>query len=153
MLDNLFMIFACRLQQENLEAKEERARLAREKMKERRVEEIPTVTPAPLIEKETPGPYGKWETIKTQWVTNATHCFPAILLIFCRTVEVDWQLPQQEPQYELPDIPEEEPTPAPREFKEKTVESLESEGGSSSFKKRRFGAGNRRNVRQRLDDD
>lgn len=44
---------------------EERARLAREKMKARRVvEEEPPVTYAPLLEPGKTEPYGKWTTIR-----------------------------------------------------------------------------------------
>lgn len=68
-------------------------------------------------------------------------------------MEVDWQLPQQQQavQFEMPEIPEEEPPP--KEFKEKRIENLDGERGSGAFKKRKIGSGSRRNVRQRFDDD
>jgi len=47
------------------EDEEERARLAREKMKERRVQEdIPEPVYGPLLEPGRYDPYGKWEVVK-----------------------------------------------------------------------------------------
>lgn len=54
-----------RAQQLKQEDEEERARLAREKLKERRVaDDLPVEKPAPIIEPGNPSPYGKWQTIK-----------------------------------------------------------------------------------------
>lgn len=67
---------------------------------------------------------------------------------------VDLQLPAQayERDYAPVVTTQYEPPPA-RVFKEKTVKSLDDEiSVPSTFKKRKFG-GNKRNVRQKLDDD
>lgn len=62
---------------------------------------------------------------------------------------MDLQLPQQQ-YFEAPVVVA-EPEPVVKEFKEKVIESI---GGSdTSFKKRKIGAGAKRNTRQRLDDD
>ncbi|XP_044754573.1 WW domain-binding protein 4-like isoform X2 [Coccinella septempunctata] len=120
-----------RAQQLKQEEEEERARLAREKLKERRVvDDLPPMKPAPIIEPGNPSPYGKWETIK-------------------ETPMVDLQLPEQE-YYECPIVYE--PEPIVKEFKEKTVESLGNETGETTFKKRKINFGNRKNARQRLED-
>ena len=115
------------------EEEEERARLAREKLKERRVEALPEPVYAPIIPPGPSTPYGQWQTIKKTEVKD-----------------IDWQLPPQQ-EYQFPVLPDPEPEPAPKEFKEKVVESLGS--GSVTFKKRKFGTVPKRNTRQRLDDD
>lgn len=55
-------------EQERKQAEEEeRARLAREKLKERRVvDDIPPVTYAPLLPEGKTDAYGRWETVKTE---------------------------------------------------------------------------------------
>lgn len=63
---------------------------------------------------------------------------------------VDLQLPiTHEPKY-VPTVSA-EPEPVMRQFKEKTVVSLDDTSVPDSFKKRKFA--NKRNVRQRLDED
>lgn len=58
-------------QEKQKDAEEERARLAREKLKERRVaEDIPPVTYAPLLPEGKTEPYGQWQTIKEECVTK-----------------------------------------------------------------------------------
>lgn len=53
------------MQIRKVEEEEERARLAREKMKERRVkDDSPEPVYGPLLEPDRNDPYGKWETIK-----------------------------------------------------------------------------------------
>ncbi|KAL3270328.1 hypothetical protein HHI36_009376 [Cryptolaemus montrouzieri] len=120
-----------RAQELKQEAEEERARLAREKLKERRVEDLPQEIYAPIIEPGNPSPYGKWEVVK-------------------ETPLVDLQLPEQE-YYEPPVVYE--PEPVVREFKEKTVESLDGPSGESTFKKRKINFGSKKHARQRLDND
>lgn len=122
-------------QKQKQEDEEERARLAREKLKERRVkEDTPEPVYGPIIEPEKTDAYGGWTTVK-------------------ESAPLDLQLPvQPEPYYEQ-EVPEYEPEPVVKEFKEKAVESLAKEGGESSFKKRKINAGAKRNTRQRLDDD
>lgn len=61
---------------------------------------------------------------------------------------MDLQLPQQQ-YFEVPIVAE--PEPVVKEFKEKVIESIG--GTETSFKKRKIGAGAKRNTRQRLDDD
>ncbi|XP_045474326.1 WW domain-binding protein 4-like isoform X2 [Harmonia axyridis] len=120
-----------RSQQIKQEEEEERARIAREKLKERRVaDDFPIEKPAPIIEPGNPSPYGRWETIK-------------------ETPLVDYQLPEQE-YYEPPIVYEQEPIV--KEFKEKKVESLENVVGETTFKKRKINFGNKKNARQRLED-
>ncbi|KAJ8929046.1 hypothetical protein NQ314_018315 [Rhamnusium bicolor] len=51
---------------------------------------------------------------------------------------IDLQLPVQQEYFECPVVAE--PEPVVKEFKEKTVESLENFGASSSFKKRKIGS-------------
>lgn len=109
---------------------EERARVMREKMKERRAEPLPEPVYAPLIPPGPSTPYGQWQKVEKKEVK-----------------EVDWQLPPQ-PEYQYPVVAEPEPEPAPKEFKEKVVESLGD--GSATFKKRKISS---RNARQRTDDD
>ncbi|XP_022184814.2 WW domain-binding protein 4 isoform X1 [Nilaparvata lugens] len=77
-----------------------------------------------------PDPYGGWKTVET------------------RVQEpIDYQLPQQEfIEIKVPTITEPE-----IKFKEKKVTSIDDSAGSTTFKKRKFGA--RGNARQRLDDD
>lgn len=58
------------------------------------------------------------------------------------------QLPQQE-YFDVPVVVE--PEPVVKEFKEKVIESIG--GTDTGFKKRKIGAGAKRNTRQRLDDD
>lgn len=60
-------------------------------------------------------------------------------------------MPKQE--YEFYQVPsaEESVPPPPKDFKEKTVESLGD--GKVTFKKRKFVSGSKKNTRQRLDDD
>lgn len=68
---------------------------------------------------------------------------------------MDFQLPSHEDTFVPVVVPA--PEPPPREFKEKTVKSLEEENNASdvcvSFKKRKLGGAHRRNTRQRLDDE
>lgn len=45
-----------------------------------------------------------------------------------------------------------EPEPVVKEFKEKAIEG-KIDGTDTGFKKRKIGAGAKRNTRQRLDDD
>lgn len=54
-----------RQQEEKQLADEERARQAREKLKERRVVEIEPVVSGPIIPEGKTEPYGQWQTIKT----------------------------------------------------------------------------------------
>lgn len=61
------------------------------------------------------------------------------------------QLPVQHEYFECPVVVE--PEPVIKEFKEKTVESLSSEGESSTFKKRKISSWAKKNTRQRLNDD
>ncbi|KAF5278475.1 hypothetical protein FQA39_LY05964 [Lamprigera yunnana] len=128
-------MFEGRLRWEALKKREEeeRARKAREKLKERQAEPLPEPVYAPLLPTEPSTPYGTWQTIRTEIVN-----------------QIDWQLPQQE-EYLPAVVSEPEPEPTPRVFKEKVIESLE--GGSATFKKRKFCGGASRNARQRLDDD
>ncbi|GJQ85261.1 hypothetical protein Trydic_g18495 [Trypoxylus dichotomus] len=115
------------------EAEEARAAASREKMKERRVspEPIPTIS-GPILEPGKTDPYGKWQKVESS------------------STPIDLQLPRQEYEeyYEVPAATETEPPP--REFKEKTVESLGD--GKATFKKRKFVSGAKKNTRQRLDD-
>ncbi|CAH1985924.1 unnamed protein product [Acanthoscelides obtectus] len=124
------------MQIQKAEAEEERARLAREKLKERRVEDdIPEPVYGPILDPGKNDPYGKWQTIKPQ-------------------KSVDLQLPEQ--QYYQPPVvvQQQDPEPVKKEFKEKTVECLEGTGEcSTAFKKRKIGSGVKRNTRQRLDND
>lgn len=63
----------------------------------------------------------------------------------------DLQLPQQD-YYDCPIVVE--PEPVVKEFKEKTIESLDTSiKEESSFKKRKIPSVSKRNMRQRLDDD
>ncbi|CAH1109906.1 unnamed protein product [Psylliodes chrysocephalus] len=111
---------------------EERARLEREKLKERRVkEDSPPPVYGPIIDPGKNDAYGKWQTVKEEKL-------------------VDLQLPVQQEYFECPI--QYEPEPVKREFKEKTIESLDVYG-QSSFKKRKKIIGSNRNTRQRLDDD
>ncbi|CAH1154245.1 unnamed protein product [Phaedon cochleariae] len=122
-----------RVQEQKADDKEEKARLAREKMKERRVaDDIPEPVYGPIIDPGKNDPYGKWETIK-------------------ESKNLDLQLPARHDQFECPVVYE--PEPIAKEFKEKTVESLETFGECSKFKKRKVVAGAKRNTRQRMDDD
>lgn len=57
-------------------------------------------------------------------------------------------MPQQE-YFEPPIVAE--PEPVVKEFKEKVIASIE--GTETGFKKRKIGAGAKRNTRQRLDVD
>lgn len=126
-----------RLQEEKHGQEEERARLAREKLKERRVkQDTPPPVYGPIIDPGKNDPYGKWQKIET-------------------SAPVDLQLPQQE-YLDCPVVVE--PEPVVKEFKEKTFNSLgdsdnESLGECSSFKKRKILSGAKRNTRKRLDDD
>ncbi|XP_072377623.1 WW domain-binding protein 4 [Diabrotica undecimpunctata] len=113
------------------EEEEERARLEREKLKERRVADSPPPVYGPIIEPVKNDAYGQWHTVK-------------------ETEHVDLQLPPQPEYIECPVTYE--PEEIKKEFKEKTIESL-NEGGSAFFKKRKIFSGGKRNVRQRLDDD
>lgn len=55
----------CRLQDEKKREEEERAKLAREKLKERRVvEDIAPAVTGPLLEEGKNDAYGKWQTVK-----------------------------------------------------------------------------------------
>nr|CAH7754665.1 unnamed protein product [Callosobruchus chinensis] len=123
------------IQIQKAEAEEERARLAREKLKERKVEDdIPAPVYGPILDPGKNDPYGKWQTIKPRET-------------------VDLQLPEQE-YYQPPVVvQQQDPEPVQKEFKEKTIESLEGAGECSTFKKRKFGSGAKRNTRQRLDND
>lgn len=119
-------------QEEKKISEEERARLAREKLKERRVEQEKPVVAAPLLEEGKTNPYGRWQTV---------------------------QIVEQEPEpatveeIPLPEVPVE--APPRREFKEKTVEALADVAGSTQFKKRKQNGVNKRqrNTRARIDDD
>lgn len=55
-----------RLQEEEKEEAELKSAAAREKLKERRVEDLPPVISAPLIPSGKTDPYGKWETVQTR---------------------------------------------------------------------------------------
>lgn len=55
-----------RQQEEQKLEQEERARLAREKLKERRVEDIEPVVSGPIIPEGKTEPYGQWQTVKTR---------------------------------------------------------------------------------------
>lgn len=67
-------------QEKKKDEEEERARLAREKLKERRVvDDIPPVTYAPLIPEGKNDPYGRWQTVKTEYVLRIIMCM--IMLI------------------------------------------------------------------------
>ncbi|KRT86931.1 hypothetical protein AMK59_2021 [Oryctes borbonicus] len=129
-------IMDVRVMQEEMkrEAEETRAAAAREKMKERRVspEPIPTVS-GPILESGKTDPYGKWQKVESS------------------TKQIDLQLPKQEYEeyYEIPAFTEIEPPP--KEFKEKTVESLGE--GTATFKRRKIVSGAKRNTRQRLDEN
>nr|CAI5864858.1 unnamed protein product [Callosobruchus analis] len=121
------------IQIQKANAEEERAKLAREKLKERRVEdEIPAPVYGPILDPGKNDPYGKWQTIKPR-------------------ESVDLQLPGQE--HYLPPIVVQQPELVQKEFKEKTVERIEDTGECSTFKKRKIGPGAKRNTRQRLDND
>lgn len=53
------------MQIQKQEEEEERARLVREKMKERRVtDDIPEPVYGPIIDPGKNDPYGKWQTVK-----------------------------------------------------------------------------------------
>ncbi|XP_022901271.1 WW domain-binding protein 4 [Onthophagus taurus] len=123
-------------EEEKREAAELKAAEFREKMKERRVEpepDISTVVSGPILEPPTPDPYGRWQKVET--VTTST---------------IDLQLPKQDFEYfQVPTLPEYEPPP--KEFKEKSVESLG--GGKETFKKRKFLGNAKKNSRQRVNDD
>lgn len=61
----LFGIIDFRMHIQKVEDEEERARLAREKMKQYRVkEDSPEIEYGPLLEPGRNDPYGKWQTIK-----------------------------------------------------------------------------------------
>lgn len=120
-----------RTEQVKQEEAEEKARLLRENMKERRV----TISPPPSCSGPilTPGktePYGQWSVVDER-------------------PTMDLQLPMQN-YCEGQIIEENEPAPT-IEFKEKIVGSLD--GGNSTFKKRKFDSSIKRNIRQRLDDE
>lgn len=54
-----------RMQAKEQEDAEERARLAREKLKERRVkDDTPSPTYGPILDPGKNDPYGKWQTVK-----------------------------------------------------------------------------------------
>lgn len=53
-----------RLQEEKQDEKEKQAAAAREKLKERRVEDIIPVVAAPIIPAGKTNPYGQWHTVK-----------------------------------------------------------------------------------------
>lgn len=57
----------CRVQDEKQRVDEERARLAREKLKERRVVDdvSATVVSGPILPEGKTEPYGQWQRIKT----------------------------------------------------------------------------------------
>lgn len=121
-----------RIQEEKQQDEEERARLEREKLKKRRVkEDTPPPVFGPILDPRDNDPYGKWQKVE-------------------QSVAIDLQLPEQE-YFECPVVAE--PEPVVKEFKEKTVESLEDSGGGSTFKKRKIPSGAKRNTRQRLDND
>ncbi|XP_066137714.1 WW domain-binding protein 4-like isoform X2 [Euwallacea fornicatus] len=123
-----------RKQDKEQEEAEERARLAREKLKERRVQdEIPEPVYGPIIDPGRNDPYGKWYTVPES-----------------TAAEIDYQLPAQE-YFECPIVVEPEPTV--KEFKEKTVENIDASEGESSFKKRKLSSMTKKNMRQRLDVD
>lgn len=69
------------LEQEQKRAEEEeRARLAREKLKERRVaDDLPPVVYAPLLPEGKTEPYGQWQTVKTEYVNIP--CIPFIFMM------------------------------------------------------------------------
>ncbi|KAL1491058.1 hypothetical protein ABEB36_011711 [Hypothenemus hampei] len=117
------------------EEQEERARQEREKLKIRRVkEDTPPPTYGPIIEPGKTDPYGKWQTVQIS------------------VPDFDLQLPEQSIEnYECPVLVE--PEPEIKEFKEKTVENLDTFEESGSFKKRKVVFGPKRNIRQRLDVD
>nr|XP_023027127.1 WW domain-binding protein 4 [Leptinotarsa decemlineata] len=122
-----------RIQVQKMEEDEERARIAREKMKERRVvDDIPEPVYGPIIDPGKNDPYGKWQTVKEEKV-------------------VDLQLPVLQEQFECPVVYE--PEPVKKEFKERTVESLDTCEQSSTFKKRKIISGALRNTRKRLEED
>lgn len=86
-----------------------------------------------------------WFSFKQKCVSS----FPHFFFYFRETV--DYQLPVQE-FYDYPVVPEPEPEPVVKEFKEKTVETIVEFGECSKFKKRKIIGGTKRNIRQRLDD-
>ncbi|XP_076251422.1 WW domain-binding protein 4-like isoform X2 [Rhynchophorus ferrugineus] len=123
-----------RLQQQQREEAEDKAKLEREKMKARRVkEDTPPPVYAPILEPGKTNPYGRWQTVK-------------------ESAPLDLQLPQQE-YFDCPVVVESEPEPVVKEFKEKTLECLDEGGSDTSFKKRKIPSGAKRNTRQRLDVD
>lgn len=64
---------------------------------------------------------------------------------------MDLQLPKQQ-YFEVPVVVSAPaPEPVVKEFKEKVIEGIG--GTDTGFKKRKIGAGAKRNTRQRLDDD
>ncbi|KAG5887495.1 hypothetical protein JTB14_023681 [Gonioctena quinquepunctata] len=102
-------------------------------MKERRVvDDISEPVYGPIIDPGKNDPYGKWQTVREE-------------------KNVDLQLPVQQDYFECPVAYEAEPVE--KEFKEKTVENLETVEQCSSFKKRKIISGAKRNTRQRLGDD
>ncbi|XP_030759808.1 WW domain-binding protein 4 [Sitophilus oryzae] len=122
-----------RIQEQNHDDEERRAKLEREKLKARRVkEETPPPTYGPLLDEGKNDAYGKWQSVK-------------------EVAPLDLQLPEQPEYLDCPVVVE--PEPVVKEFKEKVIESVGNDQGPSSFKKRKFSAGAKRNTRQRLDVD
>ncbi|XP_057651779.1 WW domain-binding protein 4 [Diorhabda carinulata] len=119
------------MQIQKAEEEEERARLEREKLKERRVTVSPEPVYGPIVDPSDNHPYGKWIPVK-------------------EPEYVDLQLPVQNDYFEAPVVYE--PEEIKKEFKEKTIESLD-DFGPSSFKKRKMISGAKKNMRKRIDDE
>lgn len=140
------------MQIQKQEEEEERARLTREKMKERRVADSPEPVYGPIIDPGKNDPYGKWETVKQRYKFQLRYVITSFFISLTFFSEfVDLQLPVQQEYVDCPVVAE--PEPAVKEFKEKTVDNLSSEGECSTFKKRKIGSWAKRNTRQRLNDD
>ncbi|XP_017780745.1 PREDICTED: WW domain-binding protein 4 [Nicrophorus vespilloides] len=123
-------------QTEKKQDDEDRARAAREKMKERRVEDIAPVVAAPLLEEGKTNPYGRWNVVQTTIIEDPE---PQKDNRETGAAEEDEEQAAEE-------------EPPVKVFKEKTVESL---GGNEKvqFKKRKFGGGFKRSVRTRTEDE
>lgn len=66
--NKLLTVFFFRKQEEAKEEAEKRAAAAREKLKERRVEDIAPVVAAPIIPAGKTEPYGQWKTVTTRYI-------------------------------------------------------------------------------------